>query len=238
MADVKISALPVITTLDPATAVVPVVSGGNTDQITVTNLLQYSSGGPTGPTGPTGPAGSAGPAGATGASGPTGPSGSIGPTGATGPTGPGSQYSMQEIPATGSAITIPWPEWANSCVLSFCNVSYTTALPVANLYVQVDGTNILTGYDGAVSSYANAGVFTDKFISLSEPNAGGSGDGQFLISKLSATRWFSSGQNYRSSDNLMYTQQCNIDVANVTSLQWTAGAGAMDAGTIYVRFDA
>ena len=40
MADVKISALPAITTLDPATAVAPVVSGGVTDKITVQNMMK------------------------------------------------------------------------------------------------------------------------------------------------------------------------------------------------------
>lgn len=40
MADVKISALPAITTLTPATAVLPVVQGTVTDKITVQNLMK------------------------------------------------------------------------------------------------------------------------------------------------------------------------------------------------------
>ena len=40
MADVKISALPAVTTLDPTTAVVPVVAANVTDKVTVQNLMK------------------------------------------------------------------------------------------------------------------------------------------------------------------------------------------------------
>ena len=109
MADVKISALPAVTTVDPVVDVLPLVSnsGASTTKATpdeiVYAVLQAT--GASGnvlisqgtgaqpiwqapPLGPTGVTGATGPTGATGATGPTGATGATGPTGDTGATGP------------------------------------------------------------------------------------------------------------------------------------------------------
>lgn len=100
MADVKISALPAVTTVDPAVDVLPLVSnsGASTTKATpdevVYAVLQatgtsgdvlISQGTGAQPVWQTPPLGPTGPTGATGATGPTGPTGV---TGSTGPTGP------------------------------------------------------------------------------------------------------------------------------------------------------
>ena len=108
MPDVKISALPAVTSVDPAVDVLPLVSNSGTSttkatpdevvyavlQATGTSgnvLISQGTGaspiwqapplGPTGPTGATGATGATGPTGSTGATGPTGPTGGTGPTG-------------------------------------------------------------------------------------------------------------------------------------------------------------
>lgn len=126
MANVKISALPAVTTVNPTVDVLPLVSnaGASTTKATpeeivyaalsatgtsgdvlvsqgtgVDPIWQTPPLGPTGPTGATGATGPTGPTGSTGATGPVGPTGDTGPTGPTGDTGPTGPQILSNVTA-------------------------------------------------------------------------------------------------------------------------------------------
>lgn len=168
MANVKISALPAVTTVDPAVDVLPLVSnaGASTTKATpeeivyaalsatgtsgdvlvsqgtgVDPLWQTPPLGPTGPTGATGATGPTGPAGATGSTGPTGP------TGDTGPTGPQilSNVTAGEIGDSANAINTAGKA-AGRVVWETTNSKIKVAVGSGanDNWVDADGTNPVT----------------------------------------------------------------------------------------------
>lgn len=159
MANVKISALPAVTTVDPAVDVLPLVSnaGASTTKATPEEIV-YAALSATGTSGDvlvsqgtgvdplwqTPPLGPTGPTGATGATGPTGPTG---PTGDTGPTGPQilSNVTAGEIGDSTNAINttgkasgrVVW-ETTNS------KIKVAVGSGVNDNWVDADGTNPVT----------------------------------------------------------------------------------------------
>ena len=159
MANVKISALPAVTTVDPAVDVLPLVSnaGASTTKATPDELVYavltvtgtsgdvlVSQGTGADPVWQTPPLGPTGPTGATGATGPTGPTGS---TGVTGPTGPQilSNVTAGEIGDSTNAINttgkasgrVVW-ETTNS------KIKVAVGSGVNDNWVDADGTNPVT----------------------------------------------------------------------------------------------
>ena len=159
MANVKISALPAVTTVDPAVDVLPLVSnaGASTTKATPEEIV-YAALSATGTSGDvlvsqgtgvdpiwqTPPLGPTGPTGATGATGPTGPTGA---TGSTGPTGPQilSNVTAGEIADSTNAINttgkasgrVVW-ETTNS------KIKVAVGSGVNDDWVDADGTNPVT----------------------------------------------------------------------------------------------
>ena len=159
MANVKISALPAVTTVNPTVDVLPLVSnaGASTTKATPEEIV-YAALSATGTSGDvlvsqgtgvdpiwqTPPLGPTGPTGATGATGPTGPTGA---TGATGPTGPQilSNVTAGEIADSTNAINttgkasgrVVW-ETTNS------KIKVAVGSGVNDDWVDADGTNPVT----------------------------------------------------------------------------------------------
>lgn len=159
MANVKISALPAVTTVDPAVDVLPLVSnaGASTTKATPEEIV-YAALSATGTSGDvlvsqgtgvdplwqTPPLGPTGPTGATGATGGTGPTGA---TGSTGPTGPQilSNVTAGEIGDSTNAINtsgkasgrVVW-ETTNS------KIKVAVGSGVNDDWVDADGTNPVT----------------------------------------------------------------------------------------------
>lgn len=218
MADVKISALPAVTSVNPATAVLPIVEAGVTDQITAANLLKSML-----------PSQS-------------GKAGKFLGTDGTSPAwldNPQTSTVVWNYPGTPlNLFEIAIPSWAKEAEINIAGLSLGQPNPGATIQLKVGGSAVTSGYSGGWLTQGLDGAFTNCLITINASTAGTAIYGQNTVDTFGTNQWMTQGQYWRTGEASYLAQSCYIQTASMpTAFVFQAGgAGTFDAGQITVVF--
>jgi hypothetical protein len=145
--------------------------------------------------------------------------------------------------ASGSSLDFPSiPSWVERITISLNGISFA-ATGAAVIRLGVSNTLVTSGYVAARIGFTTAPAMvvtsvTDGVASFGTSAAASTVIGQIVLTNLTGNQWVSSGQVFRTTDNVYMTTNGSITLAGaLTNLSVVATTSTFDAGSVNIIYE-